>query len=90
MVTGYGACLDFCDDDNALFVPATVAPVEMPDVGPSSIGYWWAEPDATRSGRICWRGRRPARDPRRPRGGGPQRIVSDFTWDMAAGLAAER
>ena len=55
IVTGYGACLDFCDEDNALFVPATESPIEMSDVGPSPIGYWWAEPDADALGGILRR-----------------------------------
>ncbi len=90
VVTGYGACLDFCGEDNALFVPSTVVPIEMADVGPSSIGYWWAEPDADALGQIL---RRVVDDPKALDGlgaAGRQRIVADFTWEAAAAAAAER
>jgi glycosyltransferase involved in cell wall biosynthesis len=90
VVTGYGACLDFCSEDNALFVPSTVTPIEMSEVGPSSIGYWWAEPDADALGHIL---RRVVDDPGVLDGlgaAGRQRIVSDFTWEAAAAAAAER
>jgi glycosyltransferase involved in cell wall biosynthesis len=90
IVTGYGACLDFCDDDNALFVPATEAPIEMSDMGPSQIGYWWVEPDADALGRIL---RRVVDDPAVLDGlgaAGRKRIVSNYTWDAAAAVASER
>ncbi len=90
IVTGYGACLDFCNEDNALLVPATVSSVELPDIGPSPIGYWWAEPDADVLGRIL---RRVVDDPAVLDGlgeAGRRRIVSDFTWEASAAIAAER
>jgi glycosyltransferase involved in cell wall biosynthesis len=90
VVTGYGACLDFCDGDNALLVPATVTPVQMREIGPSSIGYWWAEPDRVELGRLL---RRVVDDPATTSGlgqAGRERIVRDFTWDGVAKLAQER
>ena len=90
VVTGYGACLDFCDQDNALFVPATETPLEMVDVGPSPLGYWWAEPDADALGQIL---RRVVDQPETLDGlgaAGRTRILSGYTWDVAAGIAAER
>jgi glycosyltransferase involved in cell wall biosynthesis len=90
VVTGYGACLDFCRDDNALFVPATVTPIEMADQGPSPAGYWWAEPDGDALGQIL---RRVVDDPSAVEGlgaAGRRRIVEEFTWEAAATIAAER
>jgi glycosyltransferase involved in cell wall biosynthesis len=90
IVTAYGACLDFCNEDNAVLVPATVSPVELPDIGPSPIGYWWAEPDANALGRIL---RGVVEDPGVLDGlgaAGRRRIVSDFTWEAAAATAAQR
>ena len=42
IVTGYGACLDFCDEDNALLVPATGLPSKCPT---------WARPPSATGGR---------------------------------------
>jgi glycosyltransferase involved in cell wall biosynthesis len=90
VVTGYGACLDFCDEDNALFVPYAITSFEMADVGPSSIGYWWAEPDADALSETL---RRVVVHPEVLDGlgaAGRQRIVKDFTWESVAAVAAER
>ena len=90
VVTGYGACLDFRREDNALFVPSTLTPIELPEAGRSSIGYWWAEPDVAALGRLL---ARVVGDPALLEGlgqRGRERIVSDFTWDTAAAIAAER
>jgi glycosyltransferase involved in cell wall biosynthesis len=90
VVTNYGACLDFCTEDNALFVPSAVAPLEVYDLGPSSIGYWWAEPDGAVLGRIL---RQVVDDPRATEGlgrAGRARIVADFSWDTVAALAEAR
>jgi glycosyltransferase involved in cell wall biosynthesis len=90
VVTGYGACLDFCDEDNALFVPYAITSFEMADVGPSSIGYWWAEPDADALSETL---RRVVVHPEVLDGlgaAGRQRILKDFTWESVAAVAAER
>ena len=95
IVTGYGACLDFCNEDNStLFAsPATVSSVELPDIGPSS--------DRLLVGRTRRRRaldqilRRVVDDPAvlddlPGRGGTLGSIVSDFTWQASASIAAER
>jgi glycosyltransferase involved in cell wall biosynthesis len=90
VVTNYGACLDFCDDRNALFVPATVTPLQMGDVGPSSIGYWWAEPDADALGAIL---RRVVDEPAVLAGlgeAGRRRILERFTWSAVSAMAEKR
>ncbi|MDA8074607.1 MAG: glycosyltransferase [Actinomycetota bacterium] len=45
VVTGYGACLDYCDDETSWLVPATLERVHLPDVTASPAGFWLAEPD---------------------------------------------
>ncbi len=45
VVTGYGACLDYCDDETSWLVPAALERVALPDVAPSPAGFWLAEPD---------------------------------------------
>jgi glycosyltransferase involved in cell wall biosynthesis len=90
VVTGYGACLDFCDEENAVLVPATVTPVEARHLGPSSIGYWWAEPDEAALGQIL---RRVVDAPHSLAGmgaAGRRRILQSFTWDAVAELAQTR
>jgi glycosyltransferase involved in cell wall biosynthesis len=90
VVTNYGACLDFCDESNALLVPTTVQPMELGDMGPSPIGYWWAEPDEDALGAIL---RSVVDEPSVLSGlgaAGRSRIVAEFTWDAAAARAASR
>ena len=45
VVTGYGACLDYCDDETSWLVPATPRSVRLPDIAASPAGFWLAEPD---------------------------------------------
>jgi glycosyltransferase involved in cell wall biosynthesis len=90
VVTGYGACLDFCDEDNAVLVPATVTPLHMTELGPSSIGYWWAEPSEEALASIL---RRVVDNESATAGlgqAGRRRIVNRFRWDHVAARAAER
>jgi glycosyltransferase involved in cell wall biosynthesis len=71
-------------------VPATESPIEMSDVGPSPIGYWWAEPDADALGRIL---RRVVDEPGVLDGlgaAGRKRILAGYTWDAAAAVASRR
>lgn len=90
IVTEYGACLDFCDADSAFLIPATAVPVsETAGLPPTSIGYWWAEPNAAALANLM---RRVARDPKHAREvgrRGRERILS-FTWQRSADLVVER
>jgi glycosyltransferase involved in cell wall biosynthesis/SAM-dependent methyltransferase len=45
VVTAYGACLDYCDEETSWLVPARLERVALPDVAPSPAGFWLAEPD---------------------------------------------
>ena len=90
VVTGYGACLDFCDDANALLIPSTVAPLAVESMGPSPAGYWWAEPDADALAALL---RRVVDQPSVLEGlgeAGRARIVERFSWERTDALAARR
>ncbi len=90
IVTDYGACLDFCTAENALFVPSAQTPVEMTEIGPSSIGYWWAEPNADALAGIM---RRVVDDPSVVSGmgeAGRRRILAEFTWNHVLAVVAGR
>ena len=45
IATDYGACLDFCDAENAFLVPATLERVAPSQFVASDAGFWWANPD---------------------------------------------
>jgi glycosyltransferase involved in cell wall biosynthesis len=90
IVTGYGACLDFCDEETAFLIPATEVPFSAPDLPPSSIGYWWAEPDRAELGRIL---RHVVANPDAARTLGQkarQRIVERWQWHHASAVALTR
>jgi glycosyltransferase involved in cell wall biosynthesis/SAM-dependent methyltransferase len=44
VVTGYGACLDYCDKETSWLLPATLERVGLPGVAASPAGFWMAEP----------------------------------------------
>ena len=91
IVTGYGACLDYCDETNSYLIPAT--PVAMspgPDMGPSPLGYWWAEPDPGALRRLM---RHVIVHPAEAAGKarrGRARIVEHASWDVIAIKVQER
>ena len=89
IVTGYGACLDFCDDSNAFLIPATLETIDMPDEPPAPVGYWWARPDVDALGEIL---RTVAGDPAAARVKAERGLARarEMTWDVTAGLVAER
>lgn len=45
IVTGYGACLDFCDPETAYLIPAREVALDVHALQPPSVGYWYGEPD---------------------------------------------
>ena len=90
VATDYGACLDFCDATTTELIPAAVVPMTGGLELPSSIGYWWAEPDVGILGEIM---RKMVADPEpaRERGRrGRERILDRFTWDHSAALVEKR
>ncbi len=90
VVTGYGACLDYCDDRVGWLLPATEVPVTLAGFTPGPAGHWWAEPDPVELRRLL-----------RLLAGSPElvaqkgaaaaaRIPQRLSWDRAADLAAAR
>ncbi len=91
IVTGYGACLDFCDEATAYLVPAHEVRVPQADgLPPAAVGYWWAEPDRRALAALM---RRVVADPEHARETGRrarQRIVEQYQWAHAARRVRER
>jgi glycosyltransferase involved in cell wall biosynthesis len=91
LVTNYGACLDFCDDETAYLIPAQV--VSLPNDHPethSPAGRWWAEPDEAALGALM---RRVYQDPTSAQAVGHRaraRIVEAFGWERAGEIALQR
>ena len=90
IVTGYGACLDFCDSSSAYMLPYSIRPISIEGMAPSSAGFWWAEPD----GDALVEAMReviafPDRATEKGKAG-RERIASGFTWEMAAQAARSR
>jgi glycosyltransferase involved in cell wall biosynthesis len=90
IATNYGACLDFCDAESAFLVPAVEAP--LPDgagLPPTSIGYWWAEPDQQALAALM---KQVVANPRRAREVGMRgrARISEWTWERSAALVSER
>lgn len=90
VVTGAGACLDFCDASNALLVPARSTPAIMEGLGPAVTTYSWFEPDVSAL-RVLMRDvltDRVRADARAYRA--RERIVADYQWDAIAEQVAVR
>lgn len=90
LVTGYGACLDFCDDTTGWLVPAREVPLRLPDMTPGPAGFWWAEPDpavlADLMAHVTTAG-----EERASKGAAARlRIAGSFTWERAAEVARSR
>lgn len=90
VVTNHGACLDFCDDSNALLVSAREQYFESPaGLPPASVGYWWAEPDVNMLGeRMRWLFEHP--EAGHTLGQHGRERMRDFTWERAASRVIER
>lgn len=90
IVTGYGACLDFCDETTSWLIPAQQVLINLPDTPPGPAGFWWAEPDQAALAQMMHRVAS-ASDDRRSRGElARKRIVEAFTWEEAAATASRR
>jgi hypothetical protein len=91
IVTGYGACLDFCDESTAYLIPAQVVAIgEGGGLPPSSIGYWWAEPDRAALVNLL---RQVAQSPEAAREKGRrgrERMVNGYSWERISALVLER
>lgn len=91
VVTGHGACLDFCDASTAYLIAAEETPVPLPHSLPEgSADYVWATPDRAS---LQHRMRHVVLHPDERRAVGRrarQRIVDEFRWDQCAARALER
>lgn len=90
IVTGYGACLDFCDPETAYLIPAREVPLPPSSLPPSAIGYWWAEPDGDALVTLM---QSVFANPEQAREVGKRardRILSGFTWAHMAERINER
>jgi hypothetical protein len=91
LVTGQGAALDFCGEDNAYLLPARTVRLAQKriDILDTVDFPWWAEPDLEE---LCRLLRRAVQDPEEGRAkgmAGRARILAGFTWEHAA-TAVER
>ena len=85
-----GACLDFCDDDDAWLVRAREVPIRPGGWTPSPPGTWWLEPSRRELSAAM---RAVVEEPERAKAKGAEgrrRIVEGFSWDAAADCAARR
>ncbi len=92
IVTGMGAALDFCDDDNAYLIPARRVVLPEKRVGDlETVDYpWLAEPDVHALAALL-RHVHDHRDEAKAKGRrGRDRILAGFTWDHAAALIEQR
>lgn len=90
VVTDRGACSDFCDEETAFLIPSRIVPIDMSDVGPSSTGYQWAEPDGQALAgilRAVWTDPSAAQAKAER---GRSRIVSHFSWEQSVGAITDR
>lgn len=92
IVTGGGACLDYCDDGTAFLIPSRkvdVPPSDVPGLSPAG-RFWYEEPDPEALAVLL---RRLADHPEETRAkalAGEARIRERFTWGHAAQVALAR
>ncbi len=90
IVTGYGACLDYCNQDNSYLIPAVERPMTLRDLDPSPSGTWWAEPDGAELRHLM---RRVLNAPTEAHDKGRKAradIVAGLRWDIAVRIAHDR
>jgi glycosyltransferase involved in cell wall biosynthesis len=91
VVTGYGACTDYCDESTAYLIPAGVERIGEPaGSGPSPIGYWWAAPSRPELVRLLRHVRDNPEEAARKAAAGRARIQQQFSWDAVAKKVRQR
>ena len=90
IVTGYGACLDYCDAETSWLLPAEVRRVAMSDVVASPAGFWLAEPDKAALGATLRRSVEDANLRRSKGAAGRRRIEGGYGIQEAAERVRER
>ncbi|HTY21341.1 MAG TPA: glycosyltransferase [Geobacteraceae bacterium] len=86
IVTGHGACLDFCDNENAYLIPASESRLPTRHVyGLETVDNpWWAEPDVNELRRLMRHVLNNPNEAERKGKAGRSRILTSFTWEDAA------
>ncbi len=91
IVTGAGACLDFCGPEDSYLIPSHRIPLQKVDaLLPSSAGFWLEEPDSEALGALM---RQVVAHPEEAAAKarlGRERILRDFTWGRAVAIAEAR
>ncbi|MNL10040.1 D-inositol-3-phosphate glycosyltransferase [compost metagenome] len=90
IVTGYGACLDFCDPETAFLIPAREVALEVHALQAPSVGYWYGEPDRAALGQLM---RELPSNPGLAKAKGlraRERMIARYQWPQVAEVALER
>ncbi|MGC8513414.1 MAG: glycosyltransferase family 4 protein [Acidimicrobiales bacterium] len=90
VVTGYGSCLDFCDETTSWLLDAREVPAEVQSMPPSPAGYWLAEPDPDHLRHLLLTAVSDAAGRRAKGAAARARIAGSFSWDHAANQVISR
>jgi hypothetical protein len=91
IVTGYGACMDYCDESNAYLVPASVERIgDRSGSGPSCLGHWWAVPSKPDLVRLMRHVRENPGEAAQKAAAGRARILEGYSWETVAKKVRER
>jgi len=91
VVTEGGATSDYCHEDSAWMLPSRRAPVpEVSGMGPSSRGYWFAEPDVDHLTGLLRELPSLEAASAAKAVKARERIVPAYSWDAVADLVTER
>ncbi len=84
IATGFGACLDFCDDETTYLVPAEEFGAVIGYLPPPAIEYTMAEPDVVALARILKYVHDNPAEAREKGARGRRRILEGYTWKHVA------
>lgn len=92
IVTGYGAALDFCNNNNAYLIPAQEVKFSKKQIGEwETVDYpWWAEPDKQALSNLL---KHTLNNPQEAKAKGQVALVdirNNFTWEHTALIIKER
>jgi glycosyltransferase involved in cell wall biosynthesis/tetratricopeptide (TPR) repeat protein len=92
IVTGYGAALDYCDEDTAFLIPAQMVPFHEKRVGDiETVDFpHFAEPDHNALVSLLRTVRKEREEAQRRGRAARQRVLERLTWDHSARLVHQR
>jgi tetratricopeptide (TPR) repeat protein len=92
IVTGFGACLDFCSEDNAYLIPYTVQRFSEKKVGNlETVDFpYWAEADEAALRQLMRRVYENRQEARAKGEAASRHILENFTWEKTAQAIEER